>query len=93
MSRSYKHTPYCGDKKTRWKKRQANKAFRRMDMDDEVPPSMHRKASESWNICDFYSKIPLDDWMNLKNHYYSKAIRDMDDDEREEMWHKSYRRK
>ena len=38
MSRSYKHTPYAGDTKTKWAKRQANKLV--------------RSKLERWNIQD-----------------------------------------
>ena len=32
MSRSYKHTPYCGDSKSRFMKRYANKVVRRQKL-------------------------------------------------------------
>ena len=59
MSRSYKHTPYVGDTKTKWAKRQANKLVRskleKWNIQDELDPSWYKKISESWNICDYYS--------------------------------------
>jgi len=43
MSRSYKHTPYIGDTKTKWAKRQANKLvrskFKKWDIQDSPHPS------------------------------------------------------
>jgi hypothetical protein len=58
MSRSYKHTPYAGQPKLKWAKRQANKLVRsklkRWNIQDNVNPSWYKKVSESWNICDYY---------------------------------------
>ena len=58
MSRSYKHTPYSGDIKTKWAKRQANKLVRcklkKWNIQDNLNPSWYKKISESWNICDYY---------------------------------------
>ena len=93
MSRSYKHTPYCGDTKHKEDKRRANKAFRKADYNDEVQPSMHRKMTESWNICDYHSRYTFDEWMNMTHGTFSSTIRNMSDEEREENWHKWYRRK
>lgn len=59
MSRSYKHTCYSGDTKTKWAKRQANRLVRnklnRWNIQDEISPSWYKKISESWNICDYYT--------------------------------------
>lgn len=56
MSRSYKHTPYCGDRKNRGFKKIANKKVRRSlkKIDYILSPGGYRKLFESWEICDFY---------------------------------------
>lgn len=71
MSRSYKHTPYCGDRKTRWAKRYANKRvrnyFKKFKIEDEcLSHSYYKKISQSWNICDYYSIFTLNEWLDWK---------------------------
>ena len=94
MSRSIKHTPYCGDTKTKEAKRRANRhsKSRLLEFDDEVPPSIHRKLSESWHICDYHSIFTLEDWMNCRGKF-SDIFRNMSDEEKERSWHKWYKRK
>ena len=54
MSRSYKHTPRCGDKKGRYSKRLANHVVRRNRYKDAFPQyAGYKKMFESWNICDY----------------------------------------
>lgn len=56
MSRSYKHTPRCGDTKGKASKRAANHAIRRKKLCEDFPAfGGYRKLYESWNICDFES--------------------------------------
>lgn len=55
MSRSYKHTPYCGDSKSRFMKRYANKVVRRQKLMHNFQYSAYKKAFCSWNICDYYT--------------------------------------
>ena len=92
MSNSYKHTPYGGDRKTRWKKRQANKKWRNHidDVEDELPTNMHRKVSESWDICDFSSKMTLKEF---RKWMHDKRRGEFDDDDLDDMWYKYYVRK
>lgn len=57
MSRSYKKTPWCGDKKGKWKKRRASKAVRRYlkcRLDDPCRGAQYKKIYCSWDICDYY---------------------------------------
>ena len=57
MSRSYKHTPRCGDKKSHYSKRLANHVVRRNRLADAFPQyAGYKKMFESWNICD-YEKV------------------------------------
>lgn len=60
ISRSYKKTPYCGDKKSKDLKRYANRVIRQRlkNSDDKLNYKSYRKAYESWNICDFYTIAP-----------------------------------
>ena len=62
MSRSYKHTPRCGDKKGRYSKRLANHVVRRNRCKDAFPQyAGYKKMFESWNICD-YEIVGISDW-------------------------------
>lgn len=74
MSRSYKHTPYCGDKKTKWAKRQANKLVRskleRWNMQDEISPAWYKKISDSWNICDYYNITTWKEHLRHRRKYH-----------------------
>ena len=94
MSRSVKHTPYTGDTKKKGAKRRANRQSksRLLEIYDEVPPSIHRRLSERWNICDFRSIFTLDDWMNGRGKL-SETIRNMSDEEKKRCWYKWYKRK
>ena len=57
MSRSYKHTPRCGDRKGKYSKRRANRIVRRVGIEDSFPPyGGYKKLFESWNICDYEIK-------------------------------------
>lgn len=73
ISRSYKKTPYCGDKKSKDLKRYANRVVRQRlkNSDDKLNYKSYRKVYESWNICDFctiapdfetYYKFMIDQW-------------------------------
>lgn len=54
MSRSYKHTPYSGDIKSKFDKRYANHVVRRNKLKDMLPQHAgYRKIYESWWICDY----------------------------------------
>lgn len=68
MSRSYKHTPYCGGK-NKFSKKQANRRVRRYKMDLSLPKSGYKKVYCSWEIRDYW-----DGFMNF-NEYYNDSIR------------------
>ena len=54
MSRSYKHTPRCGERKGKQKKRVANHKVRRMKLREDIPQfAGYRKLYERWDICDY----------------------------------------
>ena len=54
MSRSYKHTPRCGERKNEFLKRYANHVVRRRKLSEEFPQySGYKRMYESWDICDY----------------------------------------
>ena len=56
MSRSYKKTPWCGDRKGKDKKRIANHIVRQYlknHMDLNLKPGDYKKLYETWDICDY----------------------------------------
>ena len=59
MSRSYKHTPYCGDRKNKYMKRYANKRVRqRLKNNDYLPTAAeYKKMFESYDICDIFGMV------------------------------------
>lgn len=71
ISRSYKRTPYCGDSKSKFAKRQANRRVRRRlkNIEDRLNNKTYRKVYNSWNICDYYWIIPTFE------QYYQEEIR------------------
>lgn len=69
MSRSYKHTPYCGLQKDKFYKQQANKRLRRKKLTHDYKHSSYRRDYDSWEICDYY-------WIETTNFtkYYTNKI-------------------
>lgn len=57
MSRSYKHTPYCGMKKDQFYKKYFNRKIRRNKNYDEDDENLHhnqyKKKTDTWSICDY----------------------------------------
>ena len=57
MSRSYKHTPYCGIQKDKFYKKYFNRKVRRnknYDEDAEVlNHNQYKKKTDAWSICDY----------------------------------------
>lgn len=74
MSRSYKKTPWCGDKKGKSKKRIANHTVRQYlknHMDLTLPPNGYKKLYESWEICDFCCIVTWEEhWKSAWERYY-----------------------
>lgn len=68
ISRSYKKTPYCGDKKGRIKKRIANHKVRQhlKNTDIILSRSGHRRIMDSYDICDYYSIESWDDFWKFR---------------------------
>lgn len=54
MSHSYKHTPRCGDMKSKYMKGYANRVVRRKRLEEGLPQfGGYRKMFQSWDICDY----------------------------------------
>ena len=72
MSRSYKHTPYVGDKKSKFFKNYANRKLRRNKLNHNLQYKAYRKNFCSYDICDFYWRFNnFEDYYRwrLKHHY------------------------
>ena len=103
MSRSYKHTPYAGDTKTKWAKRQANRKYRAFlkQMEEDIPYSHFKKVSESWNICDYYDITTWEEHLRYRrrHHRYTpygmKFLEngEIDIENERKLWEKWYKRK
>ena len=66
MSRSYKKTPYCGQRKNKFAKRQASKVVRRTlkhNPEIEFAPGGYKKLYSSYDICDYW-------WVRSWNNYW-----------------------
>lgn len=54
MSRSYKHTPRCGEQKAKFAKRWANRRVRYLKDQNALPQHAgYKKLFCSWTICDY----------------------------------------
>jgi len=103
MSRSYKHTPYAGDTKTKWAKRQANRKYRSFlkQMEEDIPYSHFKKVSESWNICDYYDITTWEEYLRYRRRYHRYTPYGMkflengeiDIENERKLWEKWYKRK
>ena len=74
MSRSYKKTPYFGDKSNGYMKKQFNRKLRhrnkQSDPEDEsnyLQNKSYRKANESWEISDY-------GWIQTWEEYWQSCI-------------------
>ena len=70
MSRSYKHTPYSGEKKNRFMKRYANRRLRRKKLAHDLQHKSYRKDLCSYDICDYYTI----ETKNFEEYYKSCVI-------------------
>ena len=101
MSRSFKHTPYTGEKKSG--KQFANRKVRRHlnNLKDLDKGCSYKKLYEQWNICDYsgictYEEYKQSYWFNPedKRYYYNKWLLDLrrsySENELYTEWAKSY---
>jgi len=102
MSRSYKKNPFATDhrrKSSKISKRRANHQFRQKLMYiDGIPiHSQHKKYTNSYDICDYKSRMTKQDaidWYNeqiLSNRYWKKSFPTLDS--WLDYWEKCYTRK
>ena len=98
MSRSYKHTPYCGDTKNKFMKRYASKRFKslikRYGIEDQIAPSAFKKYFCSWSICDYYTILTLRQHLMYYRDEYYRGIyhkKDIDDEAKILWWNKHCR--
>lgn len=96
MSRSYKKTPYCGDRKGKDKKRVANSSVRQYLKDHEdanLQGNSYKKIHDSWDICD-YSWITIweEYWAMCWKHYYWLKDRYPDEEHKKPNEKEEYRR-
>jgi hypothetical protein len=80
MSRSYKHTPYCGLKKNKFFKNYANRRLRRKKLEHDLQHKSYQKDFCSWEICDYYEietknfeeyyKSCLQRWQERQSEWY-----------------------
>ncbi len=95
MSRSYKHTPYCGLKKDKFFKNYANRKLRHRKLDHDLQHRSYKKDFCSWEICDYYEietknfeeyyKSRVQRWRENRNRWYM-ADYDEPCPTREECW-------
>ena len=103
MSRSYKNTPWCGDRKGKDKKRMANKKVRSLlrNLDYELQNSDYKKAYSQYDICDFYSITSWEEYWQLclkryeweKQHFPKVKIKEPIEEEEYRKWYKWYKMK
>lgn len=55
MSRSYKKTPRCGDKKDGFYKRLYNKRIRKLPFDETLQHKTYKRYQQAYDICDYQS--------------------------------------
>ena len=100
MSRSYKKTPYCGNRKHKEDKRKAKRMFRRkidrMELDDTLAPAAHKRFFQTYDICDMYSIFTLKEYLYIRKarrgfHGYRRG--EYDEAKEIQNWHKWYKRK
>lgn len=100
MSRSYKHTPRCGERKDRAMKTYANRKLRRQKNDYFLQHKSYKKNFCSYDICD-YEEVGTtfeDYWKTCLRVWYIWHFRFPNDpypDRNEEYrrWLKWYKRK
>ena len=74
MSRSYKKTPWAGDKKGKFKKRCANSKVRMFlkDFNHKLQNNSYKKVYESWDICDYSW---METWEEYKKNIEESKLR------------------
>ena len=86
MSRSYKHTPRCGETKHKFAKKQANRVVRRNKLREDYPQhGGYRKRTEWWDICDYetvgetfeqYYQAEVSSWLKWRKCFTNRPYPD-----------------
>ena len=104
MSRSYKKTPWCGDRKGKTKKRIANHIVRqslKRDLELIAQGGDYKKLYCSWDICDYgsvytwkeYWKSSVDTYYWLQARYPNWERKFPDEKEEYRKWRRYYKNK
>ena len=99
MSRSYKKTPWSGDKKGKSKKRIANSKVRIFlkNFNHKLQKADYKKVYETWDICDYGWIYSWKEYWNyiLKNYMEYPNLYKKHPDKKEEYryWYKTYKMK
>lgn len=99
MSRSYKHTPWCGDIKGPNKKKYASHRVRsKIKNWDYLPQgNEYKRLYESWDICDFGCRTTWNEhWHNIIRlwHMWGYKFEPYPDKKKEYWnWYKYHKRK
>ena len=96
MSRSYKKTPYAGDKKGTLKKRVAWKTVRQYLKDhpeEKLNGNLYKKIFSTWDICDYcWITTWKDYWLSQINAYEQGWFKEYPNKEEEyRYWLKHYK--
>ena len=92
MSRSYKHTPSCGEGKNKYMKRYSNKVIRQRLKDEDyvLKGNDYKKVINPWNIEDYRWYKTLSMYLTQHKNFY---FYDKDEDDLFEQWCKWFFRK
>lgn len=92
MSRSYRKSPFCGDRKDKFFKNYSNRIIRRshkVSNIDEEPVKYnggkYKRVFEAWTICDFWDRWTY----NECKAFYHKYYPEYSDKDIEREWHKT----
>lgn len=101
MSRSYKHTPWCGDNKTVGK-RLAKRAWRRRVKNLNNPTlnySLYKRTYDQYDVCDYGFLKTFDEyWDNVVEDWHWFQARGWHEKQPDReaayrKWYKTYKRK
>lgn len=99
MSRSYKKTPYSGNKKNKYLKNYANHRIRQYE--GEIPNGKrYRRFLDSWKICDYYDITSFEKYWQIclryhvwRSNFYGSNEKFPTRKEVYQEWKKYYKRK
>lgn len=96
MSRSYKKTPRCGDKKNKFYKKYANKRFRKnIEETTYLKHNQYKRYTSPYDICD-YQEVGVSFELFWSRRLRMHAVREEEPPNRKveyEKWYRWYKRK